>query len=69
MKARSKTPKSGSPRVGAAAGRARALAQTTLLAAGVAVTQLGGAEMDSRFHLFNPELVDRLRAPITRLHE
>ena len=56
-------------RVAAAGARARALAQTTLLAAGMAVTQFGGVEMDSRFQLFNPTLVDRLRAPITRLHE
>ncbi|HXN34539.1 MAG TPA: hypothetical protein VN877_00115 [Opitutaceae bacterium] len=48
---------------------ARALAQATLLAAGAAAAQAGGAEMDKRFHLFNPTLVDRLRAPVTRLHE
>jgi hypothetical protein len=25
--------------------------------------------MDSRFHMFDPTLVDRLQAPITRHHE
>jgi hypothetical protein len=47
----------------------RALAQSTLLAAGIAVTHLGVAEMDSRFRLFDRTLVDRLHAPITRYHE
>lgn len=47
----------------------RALAQGTLIAAGIAVTRIGFAEMDSRFHLFNPNLVDRLEAPISRYHE
>jgi hypothetical protein len=46
-----------------------ALARSTLLAAGFAVAQLGIPEIDSRFHLFNPTLVDRLQAPITRYHE
>jgi hypothetical protein len=48
---------------------ARALAQTTLLAAGIAAAQAGGAEVDARFQLFDPTLVDRLQAPITRHHE
>jgi len=48
---------------------ARALAQSTLLAAGMAATQVGNPEMDARFQLFDPTLVDRLRAPITRYHE
>lgn len=47
----------------------RALAQSTLLAAGIAATHIGIAEIDSRFHLFNPNLVDRLEAPISRYHE
>ncbi len=47
---------------------ARALAQTTLLAAGIAAAQTG-IETDARFHLFDPTLVDRLQAPITRHHE
>jgi hypothetical protein len=47
----------------------RNLAQSTLLAAGLAVAQLGIPELDSRFHLFDPTLLDRLRAPITRYHE
>jgi hypothetical protein len=50
-------------------GIARTLAQSTLLAAGIAVSQFNPPEIDSRFHLFNPNLVDRLRAPITRYHE
>jgi hypothetical protein len=48
---------------------ARALAQSTLLAASMAAVQMGGAEMDARFKLFSPTLVDRLQAPITRHHE
>ena len=47
----------------------RALAQSTLLAAGIAATQVGCPEMDPRFHMFDPTLVDRLQAPITRHHE
>jgi hypothetical protein len=46
-----------------------ALARSTLLAAGFAVAQLGIPEVDSRFHLFDPTLLDRLHAPITRYHE
>jgi hypothetical protein len=46
-----------------------ALARSTLLAAGFAFAQLGIPEIDSRFHLFDPTLVDRLQAPITRYHE
>jgi hypothetical protein len=48
---------------------ARSLAQSTLLAAGLAVSHLSPPEMDTRFHLFSPHLVDRLQAPITRYHE
>jgi hypothetical protein len=48
---------------------ARTLAKSTLLAAGIAVTHLGVAELDSRFQLFDRTLVDRLHAPITRYHE
>jgi len=47
----------------------RTLAKSTLLAAGIAVTHLGVAELDSRFKVFDHTLVDRLRAPITRYHE
>jgi hypothetical protein len=46
-----------------------ALARSTLLAAGFAVAQLGIPEIDSRFHIFAPNLLDRLHAPITRYHE
>jgi hypothetical protein len=45
------------------------LARSTLLAAGFAVAQLGIPEIDSRFHLFDPTLLDRLHPPITRYHE
>jgi hypothetical protein len=48
---------------------ARALAQTTLLAAGIAAARTGGAEVDARFQVFDPTLVDRLQVPITRHHE
>jgi hypothetical protein len=47
----------------------RTLAQSTLLAAGIAVTHLGVAEIDSRYQVFSPTLVDRLHAPISRYHE
>jgi hypothetical protein len=48
---------------------ARALAQSTLLAAGMAAAQASSPEMDARFQMFDPTLVDRLQAPITRHHE
>ena len=61
------------PREGAPAGRARRLARTiarsTAIAAGIAATQLAIPEVDPRFHLFNPGLLDRLNAPISRYHE
>ena len=47
----------------------RTFAQSTFLAAGLAAAQLGIPEIDSRFHVFDPNLVDKLRAPITRYHE
>jgi hypothetical protein len=47
----------------------RTLAQSTLVAAGIAATQMVLPEMDPRYHLFDPTLVDRLQAPITRHHE
>jgi hypothetical protein len=47
----------------------RSLAQGTLLAAGIAATQVVLPEMDPRFHVFDPTLVDRLQAPITRHHD
>jgi hypothetical protein len=58
----------------AAAGRAgrriaRKLAQTTLLTAGLAAAQLSLPEIDSRYPMFNPHLVDRLQSPMTRHHE
>jgi hypothetical protein len=65
---------SGKPRRTAIAARAgrrivRKLAQSTLLAAGIAVTHLGVAEVDSKYKLFDRTLVDRLHEPITRHHE
>jgi hypothetical protein len=73
MPTRHSSPSARPVRPGAAkrkAGRvARALAQATLLAAGIAAAQGGGPEMDSRFQMFDPTLLDRLQAPITRLHE
>jgi hypothetical protein len=47
----------------------RKIAQGTLLAAGLAATHIGVAEIDERCPLFNPTLLDRLQAPITRYHE
>lgn len=48
----------------------RGLAKGTLLAAGLAVSQLGSIpEFDPRFHIFDRTLVDRLHAPITRYPE
>jgi hypothetical protein len=60
--------RTGAPRKRAAR-VARALAQATLLAAGIAAAQGGGPEMDPRFQIFDPTLLDRLQAPITRRHE
>jgi hypothetical protein len=48
---------------------ARRLAHSTLLAAGMVATQMSGVETDARFQMFNPTLVDRLQAPITRHRE
>ena len=71
-----KQPPQGSGRpsrtaVAAKAGRriVRTLAQSTLFAAGIAVTHLGVAEVDSKYKLFDRTLVDRLHEPITRHHE
>jgi hypothetical protein len=47
----------------------RTLANGTLLAAGIAATQICIPEIDPRYRVFNPTLVDRLQAPITRRHE
>jgi len=47
----------------------RKLAQSTLMAAGFAATQFSIPEVDPRFHIFDPTLVDRLQAPISRHHE
>lgn len=47
----------------------RRLAQSTLFAAGLAAGYMGLPEFDPRFHLFDPTLVDRLEAPLTRHHD
>jgi hypothetical protein len=73
MATRSTRPSSSAKRTSSSAGKAqriaRKLAHSTLLAAGMVATQMGGIEMDARFQMFNPTLVDRLHAPITRHHE
>lgn len=48
---------------------ARQLAQTSILAAGIAALQASTPEIDPRFPMFHPKLVDRLHAPISRHHE
>jgi hypothetical protein len=48
---------------------ARRMAQGTLLAVTLATAQLDTEEMPERKRLFDPGLLDRLRAPITRYHE
>lgn len=58
-----------SPGAKKGASSVRKLAQSTLLAAGIAAGYMGLPEFDSRFHLFDPTLVDRLECPITRHHE
>jgi hypothetical protein len=47
----------------------RTLAQRTLLAAGIAATQFTIPEVDPKYPIFDPTLVDRLQAPVTRYHE
>jgi hypothetical protein len=73
MAPRKSNPSARAKRVAASAAKAqriaRKLAQSTILAAGILATQMGGVEMDARFKVFNPTLVDRLQAPITRHHE
>ena len=44
------------------------LARSTILAAGLVASQML-PEIDPRFHLFSPKLVDRLRAPISRYRD
>jgi len=56
-------------RAGGARRIVRTLAQSTLLAAGLAATHLTVAEIDPRCPIFSPTLVDRLQSPITRFHE
>jgi hypothetical protein len=62
-----------SPRRPAARGKGRLivrkLAQSTLLAAGMAASQVSIPEIDPRFPMFDRTLVDRLQAPVTRHHE
>lgn len=65
------TPGATAPIARGAGRRLKVVAQSTLLAAGLAAARLtvdadvGGAEGK----LFSPGLVDRLRAPITRYNE
>jgi hypothetical protein len=47
----------------------RKLAQGTLLAAGIAATQINIPEIDPRFPMFDRNLVDRLHEPVSRCHE
>ena len=63
------TPNQGAP--ASAGGRRilRALAHGTILAAGIAVVRFSTPEIDPRFEMFDPTLVDRLEPPITRYHE
>jgi hypothetical protein len=49
--------------------RVRQLAQSTLFAAGLAATQFSIPEIDPRFHVFSPHLLDKLQVPISRHHE
>ena len=47
----------------------RRVAQSTLLAVTLAAAQLDTEEALEKKRLFDPGLLDRLRAPITRYHE
>ena len=47
----------------------RRVAQGTLLAVTLAATQSDSSETLERKRLFNVGVVDRLRAPLTRIHE
>ncbi len=68
--ARERAPSHGPAAAGKGGRRvARTLAHGTLLAAGIAFAQFNPPDADSKFHLFHPDLLDRLRAPITRYHE
>jgi len=48
---------------------ARTLARGTLIAAGIAATQISIRDADPRHQLFNPAVVDRLHEPISRCRE
>jgi hypothetical protein len=73
MKRKSENPRVShpeTPRRRASARRVvRRIAQGTILAAGLAISQFAIPEIDPRFHLFDRTLVDRLQSPITRYHE
>ncbi len=47
----------------------RTLARTTLFAAGMAAARIGAPETEPGPRMFDPTLLDRLEAPITRYHE
>jgi hypothetical protein len=73
-KAAKSAPARGAGEILRAAGRrgrraARTLARGTLLAAGIAATQISPRDTDPKFHLFNPAVVDRLHEPISRCRQ
>jgi hypothetical protein len=49
--------------------RLRRVAQSTLFVAGVAASRLMAETDFAEMKLFSPGLVDRLQAPISRIHE
>jgi len=63
------SPRPRAPARGKGRRMVRALAQSTLFAAGFAFTQFNVAEIDPRYRIFDRTLLDRLHAPVTRYHE
>jgi len=63
--------KASSPKKLKARGRAlaRRMAQGTLLAVTLAASQMDTEKVSEKKRLFDPSLVARLRAPLTRYHE
>lgn len=47
----------------------RTITQGTILAAGLAASQLGSTDYDPKHPVFSKTLVDRLQPPITRYRE
>jgi len=62
-------PAPSAPARGPARRLVRRIAQSTLLTAGLAATQFSIPEIDPRFQVFSPKLIDKLQAPISRYHE